>query len=101
MVLFKKGDGQTSPFLLQFATFLAGEGTGITITTVAVTVVSGDAVLGTGTRAPTITDYGTSVLFWVSGGTTRTQTILEFTYTTTAGSTFDMRVLIDVRDSLQ
>lgn len=102
MTQFTKGDGTTAYFLLEFARFLANEGTGVTIAAInSFTLISGDAVLGTSTRAPIITDAGTNILFWCSGGTANTSTIWEVTYTTSVGSVFDRRAKISITHSQQ
>lgn len=102
MIKFTKGSGQTSPFLIQFGSFLAGEGTGVTIAAInSFARVTGDVVLGTESRAPALTDANTSVTFWLSAGTADTTSVFTLVYTTSAGSTFDCRVHVVVKSSLQ
>lgn len=102
MIRFLKGDNQTSRFKIEFASFLAGEGTGVTITSIdSFLLISGDVALGTGLRAPALVDSNTSILFYTSGGTSGTETIFEILYTISNGDQFDCRVMFTVTDSLQ
>lgn len=102
MKQFLKGNDQDSYFQLNFQTFLANEGAGVAIASIdSVTLVSGDVVLGTGSRAPSLRYSGQVIQFYVSGGTTNTRSVFEFIYTLTNGDTFDARVEFTVLDSLQ
>jgi len=102
MIRFSKGDNQSSRFKIEFASFLAGEGTGVTIATInSFTVISGDVALGTGAKAPALTDSSSSIVFYVSGGTSGTLTTFEILYTISNGDQFDCQVQFIVTDSTQ
>lgn len=69
---FFKADTAEEFFLLDFSTFLANEGTGVTISSFTFGLKTGDTsgvVVGTGSRAPAIVNSGTGILFWLEGGT--------------------------------
>jgi hypothetical protein len=100
MIRFFKSDNQSSRFKVDFASFLAGEGTGQAIVSIdAFATISGDVALGTGSKAPVLTDANTAIVFYVSGGTSGTETIFEILYTISNGDQFDCRVFFTVTDS--
>jgi uncharacterized cupin superfamily protein len=102
-VQFVKADTSEEFFLLDFTAFLASEGTGITISSIASFVLkTGDTsgvVVGTGGRAPALTSGGTKILFWLEGGTYHSDATIEYHLVLSNTEEFPGIVKVKITDS--
>jgi hypothetical protein len=101
--LFVKADTSEEFYLLDFTAFLAGEGTGVTISSIAsFALKTGDTsgvVIGTGARAPALTSGGTKILFWLEGGIFRSSAIIEYQLVLSNTEEFPGIVKVSITDS--
>jgi uncharacterized cupin superfamily protein len=102
-VRFTKGDTSEAFYLLDFTAFLANEGTGVTISSIAsFALKTGDTsgvVIGTTSRATALTSGGTKILFWLEGGTNRAEATIEYQLVLSNTEEFPGIIKVNVTDS--
>jgi hypothetical protein len=102
-VRFTKADTSKEFFLLDFTAFLASEGTGVTISSIAsFALKTGDTsgvVIGTTGRAPALTSGGTKILFWLEGGTLGSTATIEYQLVLSNTEEFPGIIRVTVTDS--
>jgi uncharacterized cupin superfamily protein len=102
-IRFIKADTSEEFFLLDFTGFLANEGTGVTISSIAsFALKTGDTsgvIVGTGARAPVLTSGGTKILFWLEGGTSQSVATIEYQLILSNTEEFPGIVKVSVTDS--
>jgi hypothetical protein len=85
---------------LDLVSFLSGEGIGVTISSiVSLARTSGDVVLGIGDRAPTLTNGGTAVDYWLEGGTVNTTSVFDLLLRLSNTEEFSAEIRVNVTSS--